>query len=498
MHILNVIINIISLFICFLILKKYLHIYQLKDYNNSRYLKFFIKNHYFYVFLTYFLCIFNIFLKIFILNLIIDIFLILNLFTYNLKIINSNKTPLKQTGRIKNLSAISFAILALFCFSEHGVIWHNLLLIFTPILSNFLNIFDHIKNKKFIRLAQQKLQASKAKIIAITGSNGKTSVKNILFEILSAKYKVQATPKSYNTPLGISKFINEELRHNTEFLILEYGARRKGDIKNLCKIFGADYGIVTTISPQHLESFKSINNIYNTKKELPDYLKTNLCCFNLDNIYTFQMAQNHQNQSTISIHNKANLYAKNIKIINNQTHFDLHFNNKKYQTKTKLLGKHNVSNILLATLLAIKLGIDLTTILETIPKLNPIPHRLELITGKINILDDSYNCSLSSAKEAIEVLMQMSGKKVVATPGIVEGGKNEYFLNFQLGKYCSHVDLCIIIGNHNKKAILDGLKSQNFKHYILCNTLEEAKTHFLNLNIGDTLLLLNDLPDDYN
>ena len=87
-----------------------------------------------------------------------------------------------------------------------------------------------------------------------------------LCEILSSKYNVQATPKSYNTPLGISKFINDELRDNTEYLILEYGARHKGDIKKLCNIFGADYGIVTTISAQHLESFKSIQNIYEAKK----------------------------------------------------------------------------------------------------------------------------------------------------------------------------------------------------------------------------------------
>ena len=97
--------------------------------------------------------------------------------------------------------------------------------------------------------------------------------------MLLSTYKVQATPMSYNTPLGISKFINEQLNFDTEFLILEYGARRKKDIQKLCKIFGADYGIITTVSPQHLQTFKSVENIFKTKSELANFLRFKTCVF---------------------------------------------------------------------------------------------------------------------------------------------------------------------------------------------------------------------------
>lgn len=492
--------NIILFFINSIFIKQYLHIYQLKDYNNARYLKYFSKKSIIYLISNAFLLIFQLFLNNLIFVLVSNIiFLILNI-AHNSRLIKSNKTPLKFTGKIKRLYIISIFLLVFLIFFNFSYGISNILLFFSPIISNFLNFYDKLKNKKFTNLAIRKLKNSNAKIIAITGSNGKTSVKNILNKLLSSKYKTQATPKSFNTPLGTAKFINESLDSYTEFLILEYGARRPKDIEKLCSLFGADYGIVTTVAPQHLQTFKSIENVAKTKNELPMFLKEKLCVFNLDNDFTFEMYNKKIGEKIgISLNSKSEISATNIRIENCTTKFDLLTDNNSYSISTSLLGKHNVLNILLATALAIRLDIPIKNIVSAIEKLKPTPHRLELIKTNINILDDSYNCSLASATEAINVLLQFPMRHFIATPGIIEGGKDEYEINFKLGQMLSNMDCCIIIGEHNKKAISDGLKSQNFNdnNLIFSKTLDEAKDHFQKLNSNGTLLILNDLPDDY-
>jgi UDP-N-acetylmuramoyl-tripeptide--D-alanyl-D-alanine ligase len=149
--------------------------------------------------------------------------------------------------------------------------------------------------------------------------------------------------------------------------------------------------------------------------------------------------------------------------------------------------------------LAIELNIKTENLINAIHTLKPTPHRLEYIKSNINILDDSYNSSLSSAKQAIQVLNSTYYKKMVVTPGIIEGGKNQFELNYKLGKILINLDYVIIIGQTNKKAILSGIKSQNFKCKIItCSSLEESKQYFKLLSSNDCLLLLNDLPDDYN
>ncbi|MBQ8615837.1 MAG: hypothetical protein IJ415_04650, partial [Clostridia bacterium] len=268
-------------------------------------------------------------------------------------------------------------------------------------------------------------------------------------------------------------------------------------------LYGADYGIVTTISPQHLESFKSIKNIYYAKNQLPIYLQNKPCVFNIDNIYCKQMLKEKQHYSiTASISEKANIHAKNLKIVENLMNFDLILGEKTYNLKINLLGRHNVLNICLATALANLIGIKDKNILSAIENLQPIEHRLQLINTHINIIDDSYNCSPSSAKEALWVLKNFSGKKMIVTPGIIECGKEKYNINFKLGQQMAFCDLCVIIGNENKQAISDGIKKEienkNLQPEIIpSSSLEDAKQYFSHLNNGDTLLLLNDLPDDY-
>lgn len=448
-----------------------------------------------------FFIVFQIFFKILCLNIFINLS-ILTIQSFTIcNLIESNKTPLKYTPRLIRLYSISALFLFICLFTPFPVGLSSLLVYIIPPFSNAINLYDKIKNKKFINNASSKIKNSQTKIIAITGSNGKTSVKNILLKMLSSTYKVLATPESFNTPIGIAKFINESDLTNVKFLILEYGARQQEDIKKLCKTFGAEYGIITTIAPQHLETFKNINTIKNTKNELAEYLNKNLCIYNLDNQHCKELFLNKQGQKFgISILEDNPYSASNIIIKNFKTHFVLKLNKNKYECYTNLLGSHNIINIVLASALAHRLGVEDDKIIKSIKELNQVPHRLELIKTHINILDDTYNCSLASAEEALKVLNSIDGKKMVATPGIIEAGKQESSINFKLGTLCSFCDYVVIIGNQNKTAIYNGLKHMNYpdKKICLAKNLDEAKQYFHLLSFNDNLLLLNDLPDEYN
>ena len=318
--------------------------------------------------------------------------------------------------------------------------------------------------------------------------------------MLKRKYKVIAPPKSFNTPLGISKFINQS-DLNVDFIILEYGARHKNDIKKLCNLFGADYGILTQISPQHLQTFRTIENIVKTKNELCVFLKEKPCVYNLDceKIRPLFDEKIGGKFSVSTLNKSSDIFATDIKIEDFEMRFVLHCKDFEFNCKTRLLGKNNIIDILLAAALAINLGISKEDLSKAISTLTPTPHRLEYIKGQINILDDSYNCSLTSAEQSLDVLKHTSGKKMVVTPGIIEGGKFQEKINQKLGKMLSEFDFIVIVGHTNKDAITKGILDANpTKKILFAHDLNHAKQYFGLLSSADTLLLLNDLPDDYN
>ena len=323
--------------------------------------------------------------------------------------------------------------------------------------------------------------------------------------------------------MGLTKTILNNLTADTEIFIAELGANTVGDIEYLTKFLNPQICAITSIGNQHLETFKTEQNIYQTKKELPDFLKTNYCVFNLDNPLCAKMFDEKLGEkSSVSISHKSSIYASNIKIINYETYFDVYYQNQPYPCHTKLLGEHNITNILLALDMALHLGVDITSAIQTIINLQPTPHRLQHIKSHIDIIDDTYNCSIASATSALNFLTNINKLKVVCTPGIVEGGKHQFDLNQQLSNQLNLVaDIVIVVGKTNRKALISNLSNFELikitnsninttlhnsytvdpkkKCAYIVDTLEVAKLLFSKiLNTNHVLLLLNDLPDEYN
>lgn len=426
------------------------------------------------------------------------------------------KIPLKVTPRVQRLIICIMIVSAVICFGlnclcllTHYVSYGHSIIILAIIprkchLATALNApIEKYINNSYLSASKRKLSSMPDVIkIGITGSAGKTSVKNILAHLLSETYKVFATPASYNTPMGVCRAINEQMPDDTEVFIAELGAKNLGDVRYLCEYLGVQKGIITCVCEQHLESFGNIKNISLAKKELSDYLGAEICIYNIDNPHVAKMYNEKTgDRISISTQNTADIYADKIKIKNYRTIFDLHYKGRTYHCESALLGEQNVSNILLASAMATHLGVDIDSLVRLISTLAPTPHRLEYIRtpNGINILDDTFNCSVESSKLALSVLSKARGRKIVCTPGIIETGVNTADINTTLARNIERVaDVIIVIGNTNKKYFVQSLRYTK-KSVLYFPDLKSAQTQFAKiLNFGDNLLLLNDLPDDYD
>ncbi|MBQ8443903.1 MAG: UDP-N-acetylmuramoyl-tripeptide--D-alanyl-D-alanine ligase, partial [Clostridia bacterium] len=353
----------------------------------------------------------------------------------------------------------------------------------------------------YICKAKKKLAGKKVIKIGITGSYGKTSTKNILSHILEKEFKVCSTPKNYNTEMGTTLTILKNLDDHDIF-IAEMGARRPRDIEKLVKIVNPDYGIITAIGNCHIETFKSLENVENTKYELAKNIKPEGTIFFGESDSTYKLYKRFKGNKFLTCQEKSFAYAQNVKLSQNGSEFELVIDEKVLPVSTKLLGRFNIDNIVLASSIAYKLGVSTEDIVSAIKSLQPSPHRLQLSkTGFCTILDDSYNSNEVGFEEALNVLAKFEGRKIVVTPGMVELGSRQSEINFKLGGKIADVsDYLIIMNNTNKNDLLSGAISHGLKreNIYFASTRAEQKELIKLLTCKDAVVLFeNDLPDNY-
>ncbi|MCI8999924.1 MAG: UDP-N-acetylmuramoyl-tripeptide--D-alanyl-D-alanine ligase [Clostridia bacterium] len=432
------------------------------------------------------------------------------------------KKPFVVTNRIKRMYitntifiAITWSIVNILLKNQLVVQITNLVYISYILVSYYVVVLLNIVNQpiekaiqtKFYKQAKKKLQnQSNLKVIGITGSYGKTSTKYIVSTILEQKYNVLMTPESYNTTMGVVRTINEKLKIEHQIFVCEMGARNIGDIQQICDLVKPQYGILTSIGPQHLDTFQTIENVKRTKMELINSLPEQGIAFineEDENIQTITISNKHikygLNKST------CDYYANNIEITENGCTFDVHTKDEHtIFVKTKLLGSNNLLNIVGAICVAKEMGLTDEEIKQGVRLLKPIPHRLELIRGAngLIMIDDAFNSNIKGSKSALEVLASFNNhKKIIVTPGMVELGEKQYEYNKQFGEQIAEcADYSILVGEKQAKPIYDGLKAKKYpeeKIYIAKN-LEEAIQKMNQEITKDTVVLLeNDLPDNY-
>ena len=444
------------------------------------------------------------------------------------------KKPIVYTARAKRVFGFSIFLLAglstTLVFATKASPWRVAILLFSEVAVINLTVanlliypLERTINEAYLLSARKRIKTLHPRVIGITGSYGKTSTKYILHQILSQKFNTLMTPDSYNTPMGICKVIRGDLTTEHEIFIVEMGAYKRGDIRELCNLTSPQIGTLTAVGPQHLERFKSIENIARTKYELIESLPVDgLAVFNCDNEICAGLANKREQTGSpvrryatepfpvASVTDTADLTATNIRHTSDGLAFTVHvsvdtLDMADTEIRTRLLGKHNVSNILAAMTVAMECGMTLEEIRGAVANVEPVPHRLQLTSGVggVTIIDDSFNSNPVGAKAALEALNEVGdGKKVLVTPGMVELGEREYEENRQLGERAADVcDLVILVGPIRTKPILEGLTATGYpnQQIIVALNLEEVKQHLATqVKAGDVVLFENDLPDSYN
>lgn len=517
--------------------RRSLHMIQQNLYNeNNRYIKWVLQNYSdFFDFDIFLVCLsligcFVVFDLTFLSNTFMIILIIFNIII-GLKIKNKiahdqNKKPLVYTKRVKRLVFTTIVLYSItlvpflinsnnhfnwvLLFISSMMMWLNYFVVF---IANIINYpYERAVYYHYKHMAQSKLNSmNNLKIIGITGSYGKTSSKNILSDILNVKYNALPTPKNLNTYNGLIMTVNNHMDKFTDIFIAEMGAYVKGEIKGLCNLVHPKYGILTTIGTAHLESFGSEQNIIDGKFELIESLPSDgFAVLNGDD--PKQVSYHLKNKVKviwIGIDNEeADVRATNIKCSGSGTSFDVVFKNdsKSYAFTTRLLGKHNVYNILAGIACGIEFDISIDDLIHAVKGVRPVEHRLELKRlGNFYQIDDAYNSNPVGAKNACEVLSLMDGIRVVVTPGMIELGAKEEEYNREFGRQIAKIakpDYVVLIGENRTKPIYDGLVSEEFdkSKIVVFNDVRAAYPFISSLTGKDEVYALfeNDLPDTYN
>ena len=429
------------------------------------------------------------------------------------------KKPLVYTNRVKRMLFTTFliyvaAILLSLLAGGYGIQVCEIVLLVLFVLQPFLVLLVNSINRPVEKRIDQHYIDDAARIlrempnltiIGVTGSYGKTSVKYFLSTLLSAQYNVLHTPGNYNTTLGVVRTIREQMKPFHEIFVCEMGAREVGDIKEICDLVHPDYGIITSIGPQHLQSFHTIENIIGTKFELADAVPENGKVFlNYDNDYirTHKIDKNVVSYGTMG--DDISYKAYDIAVSPRGSSFKMRDDKgDEYEFHTRLVGNHNVQNIAGAIAVAHTLGIPMEKLRYPVKQLESVPHRLQLVKqGSRILLDDSYNSNKNGFKAALDTLAMFKELRILMTPGMVELGEKQYDENKEVGVYAAdRCDYAVLVGKEQTKPIQDGLKEAGFaaSRMIVVDTLQEA---FQMVNaIPDerqkVVLIENDLPDNY-
>ncbi len=426
------------------------------------------------------------------------------------------KKPIVYTARVKRL-LVTFAILNIILVAisvtiggGKGVVILGGTALLTPVLIPLANLInapvEAAVRKHYINDAKKMLASHKRlKIIGITGSFGKTSVKYYLTALLGAKYNVLMTPESYNTPMGVVKTIRSSLRATHDIFVCEMGAKYVGDIKELCDIVHPENGMVTSIGEQHLESFGSVQNIINTKYEMADGISNDGKLY--INISSETIYNNRPNRAAVTygLTSEADYFATDISVSGAGTTFTLVHGEETQSYRTRLIGEANVVNIVGAIAVSNDAyGIPLHELKSAVASLKCVPHRMELLDrGATIIIDDAFNSNPAGAAAALRTVGLFDAIKFIVTPGMIELGEKSDELNSELGKNAAAVcDYIVAVGEKQAKPIVKGALDAGFDkdRIYVAKTFNEGMAFVNGISSNGkkkVVLLENDLPDNF-
>jgi len=357
-----------------------------------------------------------------------------------------------------------------------------------------------IKNAYLIMASKKMFLNPQVKVIGITGSYGKTTVKNYLRQILSAKYNVVATPKNINTEIGVAKFISDTDFSKVDIFIVEMGAYRIGEIKTICDMVRPTIGILTAINEQHLSLFGNIKKTQQAKFELLESLpKEGLAITNSDNQYCRELLP--QLKCQVKTFGRLSQFKPSALVgeigSNHKINFNLTWENKTIDLESSIIGEHNAMNIAPCATVASALGFSNQEIIDQV-KLLEAPegalHSFEY--GESIIIDDSYNSNPDGFLAAINILKNYPAdyKKIVITRGMLELGEKSSELHQKIGaEIANFADELVIITKDSEEDLKKGA-GEKIKT-ISCFNADELLKYIQQFKTTKSIILLeNRIP----
>ncbi|MEX0916492.1 MAG: UDP-N-acetylmuramoyl-tripeptide--D-alanyl-D-alanine ligase, partial [Candidatus Spechtbacterales bacterium] len=346
--------------------------------------------------------------------------------------------------------------------------------------------------------------------IGITGSYGKTSMKEYVATILSQKFKVLKTEANNNTEIGIANTILHRLDENYDVFVAEMGAYRKGEIARSAAMVKPAIAVLTGIGPQHLSLFGSMQNIQEAKYELIESLpEKGLAIFNGDDDHARSLFRQCKNPKRIYTTDPladptiAGIRAESIRFIEGGMEIHIKDGKETEVITTSLLGRHNATNLLGAISVARALGMDYEEIQAGIKTIQPIPHTLQIVRGikETTVIDDSYSGNVRGVFAALEVLSRMKARRkiLVLQPLIELGGAAEKAhkeIGAKIGEIC---DYCIVVApDYYTSLSREALSAGMSKTSIMCiPDAHHALRKIQELSDkGDVILLENRVGDE--
>lgn len=386
-----------------------------------------------------------------------------------------------------------------------------ILLFVSPFLSVLFLILVSVPS--YFLFAQQRLfpevKASEAlfknhngKRIAVAGSYGKTSIKEILNTVLNEKLKVATTPGNMNTPVAHARFA-KMLSGDEDVLVIEYGEEHPGDVRRFAKITHPDIAFITGIAPNHLEYYKTIDALADDIFSLRDVISKDCLFIAADGEITKDYII--PGDITFDQSEVAGWSISNIRVQIDKTSFSMQRGGKKIDLHTGLLGRHQVPVVAIVAVLALDLGLSIDQVKSGVSKTKSFEHRMSpyQLAGSW-IIDDTYNGNIQGMLAGLTLLGDLNtvGRKIYVTPGLVDQGNQTQSVHETMAKkiYDINPDIVVLMANSATKIINESLTSLKYKGKV--QIVEDPLLFYQSLDkyvaAGDVVLMQNDWTDNYN
>lgn len=412
--------------------------------------------------------------------------------------VKGRTSPLAWTPRLKRVAGVTGALFAgllivalVFDIALVALSAIVLLYLLIDVALWLLAPLERRLGNKWVDKARRKLEAVSPKVVAITGSYGKTTTKGYVTHLLSGSRRVLPTPASFNNRMGLARTINELLTQDTEVFVAEMGTYGKGEIADMCSWVRPDVAAIVSIGPVHLERFKTEERIVAAKSEI--FNRAAVGVLAVDNPHLATLAR--KRGAEMEIIEVGTGERGRVLVSDGLASLD-----------GVLIGPVPdgvfESNLAVAIGLCVALGIDPGEIAGRLADLPRAEHRLtEVVSseGGFTIIDDTFNSNPEGARRALAALKDTgAGRKVLVTPGMVELGKIQYEENERFAAEAALiVDLIVIVGNINRAALHRGSANGSATVTVVPRREEAVAWVRSNLGPGDAVLYENDLPDHY-